>query len=49
LAVSVNLPADADYCSIVDEFADTVKQFLDDVRHKTSVAMVAPGRISFAG
>jgi len=40
LAVSVNLPKDADYCTIAQTFVNLADQFLKGVRQQTSLAEV---------
>lgn len=40
LAVSVNLPKDTDYCTIAETFVDLADQFLENVRHETSLAEI---------
>lgn len=40
LARSVNLPSDADYCTIADKFVDLADQYLEDVRKNANPARV---------
>ncbi len=40
LAVSVNLPKDADYCTITETFVDLAERFLEGVRQETSLAQI---------
>jgi hypothetical protein len=40
LAESVNLPKDADYCTIAETFVDLANQFLESVRQKTILAQI---------
>ena len=48
LAAYVNIPKDADYCAIVEAFADLTDRFLEDVRDKAVLArIIGPGKVSF--
>ncbi len=40
LAVSVNLPHDADYCTIAEAFVDSATRFLESARQKRSLAQI---------
>ena len=45
LALSINLPKDANYCAIAEKFVDLANEFLEDVRRSTSLSRVT-GEIS---
>jgi hypothetical protein len=47
LAAYVNLPKDADYCTIAEKFADLANKFLEDVRQNTSLARITGSKVSF--